>query len=317
MNALHENGVKIPVGSYQQMPENCSTKIWDGNGGLQSPRRLQRKSWIFTSANDADFFIGFAIVDAGLLGKAFVYIFDKKNKKCIENHINIPLGFSADFDPSFQGSWKLGEYQVHYNENQLFCEVNTKQIKYRLSIEVDLKGISFMCPAGDRPFHFTYKNLHLKANAYVEFNGKQYKEREMVACIDFSKGYPPRHTFWNWLSFTGETESGKQIGLNLVDQFNGNIENVLWLDNEVIPVSKALFIYENPMEAGMVTINTVDGIIEISMTAEGKRGEHMNFILMKSKFTQVFGQISGKIRWKNQLLEIKGYGVIEEHEALW
>jgi hypothetical protein len=81
MKHLHHSGSPISFGRYNGLIEQPSTKIWDGNGGVLSARRKQRKTWLFIGAGNPELFIGFAIVDAGLVAKAFAYIYDLKNNK--------------------------------------------------------------------------------------------------------------------------------------------------------------------------------------------------------------------------------------------
>jgi hypothetical protein len=66
--------------------------------------------------------------------------------------------------------------------------------------------------------------------------------------IDFTKGYPPRETIWNWLSFIGNTESGKIIAVNLVDRFNANMENILWVNGQKQLLSNAKFTLQEPYD---------------------------------------------------------------------
>ena len=315
---LHQGGSPIPFAAYDYYIEQTSTKLWDGNQGLLSKRRIQRKTWFFISAANEDYFMGFAIVDAGLVSKAFVYIFDFKTKKMMEDGITVPLGFAADFDPILQSTWILKNYSIKFKNDKISADYLGKKFSLSLELEYNEKGMSFMCPSDEsRPFHFTYKNLLLNARAVITLNGKKSEVRNLKSGIDFSKGYPPRKTFWNWVSFVGKTVDGMEVGINLVDKFNGNLENVIWLGEEKIQVGKVLFDYQPPIESTEWEISAVDATLYLKMKPLGKRNENINALIMKSKFTQVFVLTEGYIIHKGEKIHLSGYAVMEEHEALW
>lgn len=308
----------IPFGIYQDIIEQPSTKIWDANGGLFSARRTQRKTWLFIGAGDADVFIGFAIVDAGLIAKAFAYIYDLKSNRLLEDSITLPLGFPAHFDPNLKSDWILKNFSISTEHNIMSAAYSGKKFSLKLQISLNNDGLSFVCPsASPRPFHYTYKNLLLPVKAEWTNRSEQYSRDNLLGGIDFSKGYPPRHTFWNWTSFMGYTEEGIPVGINLVDGFNDNIENALWIGEERVPLGKVLFDYQPPIESSRWEVNSVDATLQLSMQPLGARKENVNVLLMKSKFTQVYGPIKGQLIHNGKKVLLQGFGVMEEHEALW
>lgn len=315
---LHQGGSPIPFGVYDYLIEQPSTQLWDGNKNLVSKRRLQRKTWFFLSAANQNYFIGLAIVDAGLIAKAFVYIFDFQNQIMLEEGITIPLGFSADFDPNLHSDWKLKNFSIVYKNAKFFADFRGKKFSLQLEIETNDEGLSFMCPSEDnRPFHFTFKNLLLNSKAVLTIKENKLKIENLKSGIDFSKGYPPRKTVWNWVSFVGKTTEGVEVGINLVDKFNDNIENVVWFGKEKIMIGKVLFNYQPPLESSLWEINAADASLCISMKPTGKRKENINALVMKSKFIQVFGFSEGFIMHNGTKHHISGHAVMEEHEALW
>lgn len=318
MKHLHHSGSPISFGRYNGLIEQPSTKIWDGNGGVLSARRKQRKTWLFIGAGNPELFIGFAIVDAGLVAKAFAYIYDLKNNKLIEDSITVPMGFAKDFDPNLHSDWKLKNFSISSDEGKMTAKYEGKKFQLSLEVELNKDGMSFMCPSqGSRPFHYTYKNLLLPTKATWVENGKEFHLDNLQGGIDFSKGYPPRNTFWNWTSFMGQTEDGLPVGINVVDGFNDNIENVMWIGNEKISLGKMLYDYEPPLEDSKWEVNAADGSLQLIMQPLGARKENVNVLFLKSKFTQVYGPIMGKIKHNGVDKMLNGFGVMEEHEALW
>jgi hypothetical protein len=317
IHELHKSGSLYPYGIYDGTVDQPSTKLWDGNGSITSPRRTKRKSWIFIGAGDEDIFIGFAIADAGFLSKAFAYVYDLKNNKLIEDGIDIPLGFPNSFDPNLLSEWKLKNFCISTQNGIMKAAYSGKIFGLNLEIELNDNGLSFICPSkNSRPFHYTFKNMLL--NVKAEWNdGKILHKRDLLGAIDFSKGYPPRHTFWNWTSFMGKTDDGRTVGLNLVDGFNGNIENVMWIDGKHRMYGKMLYDYQPPINSSKWEINAADASLQLVMEPKGARKENINVLVMKSKFTQVYGPMIGFYKEDGKQINISGFGVMEEHEALW
>ena len=97
----------IPAGRFDAPIGDLSTAHWDANCGLRSPRRLQRKGWLYGAVFSERWIVGCAIADAGLLGSAFVYVFDRQSRRMMEYNSLRPLAFAADFQPSPNGVWAL------------------------------------------------------------------------------------------------------------------------------------------------------------------------------------------------------------------
>jgi len=315
---LHHSGSLFPFGIYKGTVDQPSTKLWDGNGSLFSSRRTSRKSWIFIGAGDADLFVGFAIVDAGFLSKAFAYVYDLKNNKLIEDGINIPLGFPNNFDPNLLSEWKLKNFCIRTENGIMRAIYYGKKFSLNLEIALNENGLSFICPSeNSRPFHYTFKNSLLNVNAEWNDGKTMHKRENLSGAIDFSKGYPPRNTFWNWTSFMGKTDDGRAVGINLVDGFNGNMENVLWIENRHHFFGKMLYDYQPPINSSKWEVNSVDASLQLRLEPKGSRNENINVLLMKSKFTQVYGPMSGFFKEDDKIVNLEGFGVMEEHEALW
>ncbi|MDC0230633.1 DUF2804 domain-containing protein, partial [Aureispira] len=140
---------------------------------------------------------------------------------------------------------------------------------------------------------------------------------DLYGGIDFSKGYPPKHTTWNWTSFLGQLEDGTPVGINVVDQFNNNMENAVWLGQERILIGDVSYSYNKPLNKSEWSVRSLNGNMELNMSPNGSRKENINLKLIKSKFIQVFGMIEGKIKHEGTWKKLSGFGVMEEHEAIW
>ncbi|MCZ2394862.1 MAG: DUF2804 domain-containing protein [Chitinophagales bacterium] len=315
---LLQYGKHIEFGRYKNLITQPLTTFWDDEGfpGFKR-RRTQRKAWIFFGIYSKDFYVGMAIVDAGMVSTAFTYFYVPSENLFIEDKTTLPLGFKNNFDPSLTDDWSLGKYSIRTTHQMM--SLNYKG-KYKLEITAHLldNGVSIVAPSeGNRPFNFTYKDLPIPVQCKIDYRGKVYEIEGAYGAIDFTKGYPPRQTEWNWSSAIGKTESGKSIAFNIVNKFNSNMENILWLDKERILLSDAKFTYGPDLKNDIWRIETNDSILKMQLQPLGARQENLNAAIMKSVFIQPFGEYTGTITVNGVKENFTAWGVAEEHLAVW
>lgn len=303
---------------------NLDTSQWD----TWRRRWFERKAWIFTGIHNHQFSIGFAIVDAGLLSVAFVYLFDKKTKKLFEKKINKFIGFPRQFSPSPDIPWHLENKHTSFQWNPLnypFYEAicSDKQDNFQLCIKLqnNQHAVSTINQLIDRPFQYTEKNIGLHAEVQFSLRGEQHYFSTNNAIFDFSLGYPPRQSHWQWACLSGSTEQGHSIGINLVAQFFNGLENTIWINNNgtinKIALPQAIFYYHQDNILAPWHICTTDSCLNITFTPQGLRSENLNLGCFSSYFSQPFGSFEGTYLLNNQLIPISGHGVTEEHRAKW
>lgn len=317
-NQLIENGKLLPFGIYQDIIDNTDTSYFDEKGSLLAKnRRTERKAWIFFGVYSPEIICGIAVVDAGMAATAFCYFYSLKDSTFIEDKLTVPFGFEQAFNPNLYTDFKLKNYSISHKNGKWKMEYNGK---FNLIIESEnnANGFSVVSPSQNRPFNFTYKNCCLPVSVQINAGtNKTYAVSGNYGCIDYTKGYPPRETTWNWLSFIGITENKEPVGVNLVDKFNNNMENVLWLNGEKIILSEAEFSMQKPFDKSDWLIATRDGILSCHMSPEGARSENINALILKSNFTQPFGRIDGTITLNGITQKFTAFGVAEDHYAYW
>ncbi len=317
-NELIQNNTHIPFGVYDDLIQNVDTHIFDKKGGLTKKRRTERKTWIYVGVFSPELICGFAIVDAGMVATAFTYFYSFKDMIFEEDKITVPLGFPNDFNPNLDSEWKLKNYSIKTENGKMKLHYNGK-FKLYIDLENTEKGVSVVAPSKkERPFNFTYKNMSLPVKVQIN-TGKTntYATSGNYGSIDFTKGFPPRETIWNWLSFIGITETQKTISVNLVDRFNENMENVLWIDGKKTRLSDAVFNMQSPYDKTDWLIETKDGVLKCHLTPCGARKEDLNALIAKSKFTQPFGKLDGSVIIDGKEEKFTAIGVAEDHHAVW
>ncbi len=309
---------KTPIGIYRCPPNQLLPQFEDRYSKHTINRRLKRKSWIFCSSYTKDYFIGMALVDVGYLAKAFCYVYDCQTGNVWEDSQIKPIGFSTSFSANPSDEWKLKPYELLLQHDTITLQFNGSAFKIHWNIKLNPSGLLFICPSHgkNRPFHSTFKNLGLSQQINISTSNKNIHIDSPTACIDYSYGYPPRKTMWNWLSITGTDEKNRQIALNLVDHFNNNLENYIWIDHQPYPVGDVRFIYDkrNKNKPWRIESKTV----ELTFHVDWQRGENLNIGILKSSFIQVMGRVQGTIRIENmEPFYLKANGVCEDHHALW
>lgn len=307
------DGRPAASGRYRGAIADLSTAAWDGGGR----RRLERKGWLYVSACTARYSVGYAVVDAGLVATAFVYLFDRDTRVLVEEKAAVPFGFAAGFAPDWRRPWNLARGGKRWQ----VLPVGTQgwQFRYtgrRLRLELDVErggdGLTAISTAPGRPFAHTWKLCALASSLRFTVDGAAV-ETASSSAIDFTLGYPPRSALWNWASLDGVTDDGRRFGLNLVAHYMNGLENALWLDGELIPLAQASFAYDPANLLLPWRIRSEDGIVDLRFTPDGQRSERLNAGLLKSRFAQPFGRFEGRVGSAG----VSGHGVVEEHAALW
>ncbi len=301
-------------------PLSLDLTHWDKQG-LIPRRRTERKAWIYAATLNDDFFAAMAIVDAGYVGTAFAYLYDRKTGFFLEEKITKPFAFADDFAPSLQTRWLIADdhrrWEISPDSHNLVCRFTSDTWHLTLDLTSGQPGLNALCPSSGRPFNYTFKNTCMPVQASVRANQQQWEHSGASGCIDFSAGYPPRKTIWNWASFIGQTSAGQPFGLNLVAHHNDGLENALWLDGKIIPAGQAFFDYEKPMEKNHTRLTVPDLNLELLFTPEGCRRENLNAIVIVSDFVQPFGSFTGSFEYAGQKINAGGVGVVEDHRAVW
>lgn len=332
MNADHESlesapfhlnpRPKFPFGRFSGSVQNEELKHWETRS---LKRRLHRKAWVFGGVYSPEAFVGFAVVDAGYAATAFTYYLDRRSKSptFLEEKTVKPFYFPKNFEASLSQDWLLKTGRLHW---EIASEKDAWNFNFRspkLNLDFALKqsfpGLSAIAPAHRRPFHYTYKLASVPAEVSVKvLNAKEHSWSGALGVLDFSAGFPPRRTYWNWGSFVGETEDGHSVGINVVDPFNDGLENALWIDKKLFPLSKVQFFYNKKSTKDPWVLKSSDLSLEIYFYPEHEHTKNKNLFFLKSKFKQGMGHFLGFWKDRNgKKHHFKGNGVVEEHAALW
>lgn len=315
----------MPFGRYLGEIVELDTRRWDWDVSLKAPvppRFSQRKSWTFVGALADDVAVGLAIVDAGYLGNAFVYAFDRRKKALVEEKALKPFAFPNMFAPTPQAAWALSAGKRRWTLGPAVgggwqARFSGQRLEVDLRLHGEGEGVSTLAPAGVRPFNFTYKRMAMPATLDVRVDGKLLAGQDALGIYDFTLGYPPRQTFWNWAALVGRTGDGRRFAANLVASFNNGLENCFWLEGRAAPLGQAVFHYDRAATLGPWRIFTEDGALDVTFRPEGKRAERIEAGVVASDFQQPFGRFEGTLGTASGEVAVAGSGLVEEHFAVW
>jgi hypothetical protein len=139
-------------------------------------------------------------------------------------------------------------------------------------------------------------------------------EIDLPGLMDESAGRHARRAAWRWSAGAGVTESGSDVVWNLVDGLHdGNhlprpgassplrSERTVWVDGE-------------PHELPALAFDGLDGVGDLRFVTQARRAKKENYLVVASDYEQPFGSFSGSLPVAGAL---RGWGVMERHEALW
>ena len=144
-----------------------------------------------------------------------------------------------------------------------------------------------------------------------------------TGAMDYTNGFLPRHTSWQWASTTGRLEDGRLFGLNLVSQFSGigddTAENAVWLDGALVPLdSRARVLLDKSDLTKPWTVRTVDGAVHLHFQPLTIHREGLNLGIIRSRFVQPTGLFTGHVMVEGERVLINRMpGVVEDQDILW
>ncbi len=171
------------------------------------------------------------------------------------------------------------------------------------------EAIESVCESGERGYAWTRKRAGIEVTGTIEAGGKTFHLDGPWAVDDVSAGYHQRHTDWLWSAGVGATADGRAVAWNLVSGINDPprfSERAIWIDgfpHEPEPVNFD----------GLAGVDLADGS-RLDFAAESERARDDNFLLFRSRYRHQFGAFSGSLE---DLELASGFGVMEEHSAVW
>ena len=295
-------------------------------------RLLTEKKWHYGGFASPSLVVGGVIIQLGYLASAFVYVFDRLEKRMALSRSFIlpsPLVQVGDEPTAMKASMRRVRSRMSIDagvsEGRFFAELSGGgRIDLRLDVTQAASPLSLVCPIGEQGMNLTQKTSGVLANGEVRIGSRTYRLSGAIGGLDYTHGFLARDTRWSWASAHGRLANGKPVGLNLTAGFNDDgggqaSENVIWLDGEPHPVGPATFAYDPRDALKPWRITTADGRVELDFLPEGVRAEDTDLKVVVSQYAQPIGTFSGKVlNARGDIVRLeKVPGVTEWHRARW
>ncbi|MBI5499147.1 MAG: DUF2804 domain-containing protein [Deltaproteobacteria bacterium] len=292
-------------------------------------RFLRRKRWLWGTISSDEALFGFAVVDLGWLASTFAFAWDRRERRMLADRSALGPGFRGRVNDRAEGGC---EARFGGGKSRARISRPAGATAYEVDVELgDLRIAATMESASAPPplsaivelppdaVATTQKRALLAASGRAQVGERTFALDGAVGGLDYSHGYPPRHTVWKWCFALGRARSGESIGVNLVQGFVGEPECAVWVGDDVHAVGEGRFEFDRGDLPAPWRIRTTDGAVELKFTPGGMHREEKNFGIIASHFVQAAGTFDGTIALPGRaVLELDGVaGVAEDQDMLW
>lgn len=269
---------------------------------------LRHKTWQYLAITSEEAFISAAIAHLGYAGLVFATAYDRRTgeEMAFERLTPFALGLQVAPSPTEGVSGYTGVQGTMRFENA------PRHIQLELpGLEVEVEGERIepwnaSWPIGRSGWNDTIKEMGFACKGTLRL-GSQTLSLDGHGMMDWTSGTPARQTEWKWAAGVGRA-GDRLIAWNLRTGFDDaeQVENALWIDGK--PRSPGLA----QIEPGSPWRIRAEGL-ELQFEPHGMRREDMNLLVVTSRYQQPWGRFYGE--FEGQPLE--GYGVVEDHWAVW
>jgi hypothetical protein len=169
---------------------------------------------------------------------------------------------------------------------------------------VAVRGVLDLSVSTGKPWECTTGAIWTRKSPAVVRGTVLGREVELRGLVDESEGRHARETSWWWSCGVGETADGGAVTWNLVDGLHDGVdasERCVWLDGEPAHVPPQAF-------------RGFDGVGGLAFEAVARRARKEDYGLLMSDYEAPFGRFGGTLPVAG---EVRGWGVMERHEARW
>jgi hypothetical protein len=247
-----------------------------------------RKRWRYIGVFAPELMLCAARAEVGPLGQSFWVMWDREGRR-----------------HDARTALRPGSREVTMDGPRLEIDSPGLWASLRLGQALPIESI---CPSGSSGWGWTRKRAGVPVEGTVEVPGRRWQVSGR-GVDDESAGYHQRHTSWRWSAGAGRAEDGRRLAWNLVEGVNDppkRSERAIWVDGEPTEPAPAHF-------RGMDGIE-LSGEDRLDFASESAHARDENFLLVRSRYRHRFGTFSGSLAG-HTLTE--GFGVMEEHDAVW
>jgi len=291
-------------------------------------RRFRLKEWHYVSFTTAEWYVALGLVQLGYIGSLFAYVVDRAGgSSAVEFGAMSPMGRATSFAPSSivgATSWKSRAASVTISADdgfvvELDVPLGGERLRGQARIEAR-ESLAMLHRLGPRQMAYTHKAAGWPASGRLELGDRPIVLDGGLCASDWTRSEARRVTEWKWASLSGFLSDGRAIGLNLStdvydDDKGHSVENALWIDGQVQPLSGVRFEVPSNPETERWRIRSLEtDEVDLEFVPMGARKEQVNFGLVRTDFVQPYGQFAGRVAGH----DVSGcFGVVEAHLSVW
>jgi hypothetical protein len=298
---------------------------------------FREKRWCYIGIIHPEIIFGCAVIHLGYIAGAFAFAFDRAQKKMTEYSFASPSFGQARHDRnpengicSYKSLWGRLVLKHNKRDGKRFVKTEFTRPGRVLAADIEITDpenspspVHFLMETENLKHAVTTKTAGLKAKGLISVNRKRFRLNceNTFAVFDWTNGFFPRQTFWNWACGAGFAQDGTQVAFNFSRGVyeKGLLENIVWINGIPHETGKIIFTYDNKNPEQAWHVRCADKSVDLVFTPEGIRRASENFGIIQSSFIQPCGTFSGQIRiHKSSPYHLtRAGGVVEEHYAKW
>lgn len=287
--------------------------IQDYNRESIGAPKFRIKEWDYYLVLSKDFAAAFTISDDGYVGLESVSLIDFKNvcehtqtvlKPFTMGSLNLPRSSKSGNTIYSDRKLKM-EFRVSKGERRIICDFLDFKDGKRLTADIRLKqppmdSMVIATPFKEKKtaFYYNQKINCMKAEGYVNFDGKDYvfDPETDYGTLDWGRGVWTYDNTWYWGSGNA-TVNGKPFGFNIGYGFGDTSlasENVIFYDGKAHKFDDVKFNIPESSYTDKWTFTSSDGRFETEFTPIIDRAAKIDLKFIISDQHQVFGKMSGR-----------------------
>jgi hypothetical protein len=320
---------KIRFGFYDEPVDNVNYSDYDLRTpmGIKVPGLLKKiiaNQFHFAGIIGPEVMVGMAVVDLKYLANGFLYVYDRKAKTLIETKKIVPFGMGGNISStarSYDSSFSSSDFNIALTSFRMMASAPDITVDVKLTKHTE--PLRLCTRSGYRGCVYMEKTSPIPVSGKVTCKGKTYEisSPDYMGLMDWTTGFMRRDTYWEWAATATTLPDGRSFGLNLCCGVNETsfTENAFWVAGVRTKVDTVNFEFDTCDLYRPWKITSYDGRVNLVFTPECERGEAVNAMLIKSKFTQFMGTFDGTLKaGDGEVIEIKGLpGWAEDHYAKW
>lgn len=292
-------------------------------------RLTRRKRWTWVGIVSDEVFAGMAVVDLTYAASVFAFAVERSTGRRLSDASMLGPGFVGSVneraEEGAEARFAFGgrRASVVRPAGDPAWTVRAELGDLRLDARLDSTGapppLSAIAEPAPGAVATTQKRALLPVTGSLLAAGRRFDLDRALAGIDYSHGYPPRHTTWNWCFALGRARSGERVAVNLVQGFVGEAECVAWVGDVLYPLLEARFAHDLERPLAPWRIRTDDDAVALEFAPQALHREDQRLGIVSSRFAQVAGHFHGTLALPARPpLELDGVpGVVEDQDMLW